>query len=339
MSPTAAARRAAVRKALDAVRAGCDLEARRGADPVGFVHRYRNPLDRELVGLVAACIAFGNVRTIRAKLEDLLVRVGPSPHRAAADARALRRRLDGWKHRVFLGEDVARLLAGARGLQREHGTLGAAFRAELARADAASSDPSAALRSAIGGFSAAIRRAGGLARGGPRRGPAHLLPDAAGTSGNKRFLLFLRWMVRPKDGIDLGQWDVPASRLLIPVDVHIHKLSRNLGLTGRPDLSWRTTVEITRALAAFDPEDPVKYDFSLCHMGMLQRCPSRADAARCEGCAVMPVCVHWTRRASRAVLRSSREASRAPSREPSSPEAKGIRGRELAKIEDGCDKK
>jgi len=296
------ARRDAIRRALDAVRAGCDLEARRGADPVGFVHGYRDPADRELVGLAAACIAFGNVRTIRAKLEDLLARIGPSPHRAADDARALRRRLDGWKHRVFLGEDVARLLAGARALQREHGSLGAVFRAELARADAdanTGADAFDAFRTALGAFTAAIRKAGGLARGGPRRGPAHLLPDASGTSGNKRLHLFLRWMVRPADGIDLGQWEVPASRLLIPVDVHIHKLSRNLGLTRRADLSWRTTVEITRALAAFDPQDPVKYDFSLCHMGMLQRCPSRADAARCEGCGVLPVCVHWTRRAGR----------------------------------------
>jgi uncharacterized protein (TIGR02757 family) len=313
------ARRDAIRRALDAVRAGCNIEARRRADPVGFVHQYRNAADRELVGLAAACIAFGNVRTIRAKLEDLLARIGPSPHRAADDARALRKRLDGWKHRVFLGEDVARLLAGARALQRKHGSLGAVFGAELARADAAGTDPFDAFRAALGAFTEAIRKAGGLERGGPRRGPAHLLPDASGTSGNKRLLLFLRWMVRPADGIDLGQWDVPASRLLIPVDVHIHKLSRNLGLTRRADLSWRTTVEITRALAVFDPEDPIKYDFSLCHMGMLQRCASRADAARCEGCGVLPVCVHWTRRRAGRGFR--------------------VRGRELAKNEDGCDKK
>jgi uncharacterized protein (TIGR02757 family) len=313
------ARREAVRRALDAVRAGCDLQARRAADPVGFVHRYRDPTDRELVGLAAACIAFGNVRTIRAKLEDLLARIGPSPHRAASDARALRSRLDGWKHRVFLGEDVARLLAGARAVQREHGSLGEAFRAELALADATFTEPLEAFRVALGAFTAAIRKAGGLARGGPRRGPAHLLPDASGTSGNKRLLLFLRWMVRPSDGIDLGQWKVPASRLLIPVDVHIHKLARNLGLTRRADLSWRTTVEITRALAAFDPQDPVKYDFSLCHMGMLQRCASRADPARCEGCAVMPVCVHWTRTRGHATPMRQTSRSDAPARGSSRP--------------------
>ena len=54
-------------------------------------------------------------------------------------------------------------------------------------------------------------------------------------------------------------------------------------------------MEITRALARLDPEDPTRYDFSLCHMGMVQRCPSRPDAVRCEGCGVRPVCVHWQR--------------------------------------------
>jgi hypothetical protein len=78
--------------------------------------------------------------------------------------------------------------------------------------------------------------------------------------------------------------------------VHIHRLARNLGFTRRRDLSWRTTEEITRALAAFDPRDPAGYDFSLCHMGMLQGCPSQRDPRRCEGCGVQPVCIHWVGR-------------------------------------------
>jgi uncharacterized protein (TIGR02757 family) len=280
-----------VKAALDAVRAGCDRAARRDADPVGIVHRYRDPADRELVALAAACIAFGNAKVIRAKLEDLLARVGPRPARAAEDLPALRARLRGWRARVFRGDDVARLLAGARAVQREHGSLGALFEAEMARA---SGQPEA-LREALAAWCDAIRAAGGLRRDGPRRGPAHLLPDPRGPSGCKRLLLFLRWMVRPADGVDLGMWRVPPAALLVPVDVHIHRLSRNLGFTRRADTSWKTTREITAALARFDPADPVSYDFALCHMGMLQRCPSRRDAALCAGCGVKPVCVHWER--------------------------------------------
>lgn len=290
---------AAIKAALDEVRGRADLLARRWADPVEFVHAQRSRADRELVALVAATCAFGNVKAIRAKLTELLALVGESPSRAADDPRALARRLARWKHRVYRGEDVARLLAGARAVQREAGSLGRAFGRELRRADRAHPGaPEDGLREALAALCDRIRQEGGLPAPGERdpsgrRGPSHLLPDPRAGSAGKRLLLFLRWMVRPDDGIDLGLWDVPTSRLVIPVDVHIHKLARNLGFTARRDVSWRTAVEITRALARFDPADPVRYDFSLCHMGMVQRCPSRADPERCEGCGVRPVCVRW----------------------------------------------
>jgi uncharacterized protein (TIGR02757 family) len=302
------ARDAAVKAALDLVRGREHLRARRANDPVEFVHRHRVREDRELVALLAASCAFGNVKAIRSKLTELLDRIGPRPARAADDPDALAERLAGFKHRVFRGEDLAKLLVGARRVQRAAGSLGAAFQGELSRVDReeAGADPEARVREALASFCDRIRAEGGLPRAGEpdptgRRGPSHLLSDARAGSGAKRLLLFLRWMVRPSDGIDLGLWAVPTQRLLIPVDVHIHKLARNLGLTRRRDLSWKTSVEITRALARLDPEDPTRYDFSLCHMGMVQRCPSRPDAARCEGCGVRPVCVHW-QRSKRAVL-------------------------------------
>jgi uncharacterized protein (TIGR02757 family) len=278
-------REARVKKALETVRGRCDNAARRDADPVGFVHGYADASDQELVALLAACVAFGNVKAIRAKLGDLLDRLGPHPARLADRPLLVHDRLRGWKHRVFLGEDLARLLIGARAVQRDHGSLGALFQAELVRAGS--------LREALGTWCDAVRSAGGIERAGHRRGPAHLLPDPRGPSASKRLLLFLRWMVRSADGVDLGLWQVAPSELLIPLDVHIHKLSYNLGLTRRRAPSWRTTEEVTRALARFDPADPTKYDFALCHMGMLRRCPSRRDAVRCEGCGVLPVCIHW----------------------------------------------
>ena len=303
------ARETTVKDTLDRVRERCDAKARRAADPVSFVHRFDQAVDREIVGLVAACTAFGNVKAIQVKLEELMVRLGPHPAELADDTRRLHQRLRGWKHRVFKGEDIAHLIAGARSVQRTHGSLGVFFKIELARADERASSAHAAVRDALCAFCDAIRAAGGLgdlAQRTGRRGPAHLLSEPRGSSGNKRLLLFLRWMVRKADGIDLGDWSIDPSRLLIPVDVHIHRLSRNLGLTERRALSWSTTEEITRALARFDPDDPTKYDFSLCHMGMLKRCPSHADAARCEGCGVLPVCVHW--KGARGKTKASRRA-------------------------------
>ena len=315
--PELTPRERAVKQALDAVRARCDVRTRLAADPVSLAHRYEDPVDRELVALASACIAFGNAKTIVAKAGDLLARLGPRPATVAESRSTIEARLRGWKHRVFRGEDLARLLSGARTLQRQHGSLGALFEAEL--------DRQGNLREALASWCDALRLASGLSRGGKwgkpgksiqssasksprrgtgrgrgigrgsRRGPSHLLPDPRGPSGTKRLLLFLRWMVRPADGVDLGLWDVDPACLLIPVDVHIHRLARNLGLTRRSAPSFRTTEEITAALARFDPHDPVGYDFALCHMGIVQGCPSRKDAKRCAGCGVKSVCIHWAR--------------------------------------------
>jgi uncharacterized protein (TIGR02757 family) len=197
-------------------------------------------------------------------------------------------RLHGFQHRMCQGSDLARLLIGARVVQRAGGSLGDALATELGR--------HGSLRPALSAWVRAIRGAGGLdeAPSAPaRRGAGHILIDPARGSAAKRLMLLLRWMVRPADGIDLGLWPLPTSVLVIPLDTHIHKLSKNLGLTNRRDVSFRTAEEITAVLRRFDPSDPVKYDFSLCHLGMLQGCPSRRDIKSCAGCGVKSVCRHW----------------------------------------------
>ena len=277
------ARLRAIGAALDGVRARCDIESRRNNDPVEFVHRYGGADDRELVALIASALAFGNVKALRAKIEDALARLGPDLARTAESPAEVARRLHGWKHRVYRDEHLVGLVVGARRVQRASGSLGRALAAELQR--------TGDLREALSAWAAAIRHEGGL--DGATRGGAHILADPSKGSASKRLMLLLRWMIRPADGVDLGLWDIPTSRLLIPVDTHIHKLSRNLGLTSRNDVSWRTAEEITAALRRLDPDDPVKYDFSLCHLGMLQHCPSRRDSVRCEGCGVQSVCRHW----------------------------------------------
>ncbi|WP_437578043.1 TIGR02757 family protein [Sorangium sp. So ce887] len=280
-----AARSAALHAALDEVRARCAVEERRAQDPVSFVHRYTDPADQELVALIAASLAFGNVKALRAKIGEALERLGPQIALIADDARAVSARLRGFRHRVYRDRDLAELLVGARRVQRASGSLGAAFAAELSR--------SRDLRQALGAWVRAIRRAGGLDRRPDDRGAAHILPDPEKGSATKRLMLLLRWMIRPADGVDLGLWPVPPSALLIPVDTHIQKLGYNIGLTDRRGATWRTAEEITASLRAFDPADPVKYDFALCHLGMLQQCPSRRDPVRCQGCGVKPVCRHW----------------------------------------------
>ena len=274
-----------VHRALEGVLATCDIASRVANDPVEYVRRYSAPEDVELVALIASSVAFGNVTALRAKRADALERMGPSPARAADDAPALEKRLRGWKHRVWVADDLFRLIVGARRLQRAAGSLGDAFARELRHHD---------LREALARYVDAIRAEGGLDRV-KRRSARHLLPDPRASSTCKRLHLFLRWMVRGPNEADLGLWSdrVDTARLLIPVDVHIHKLTRNLGLTKRNTANWAVADEITAALREFDPRDPVRFDFALCHMGMVQRCPSKRDPVRCEGCAVRPVCRHW----------------------------------------------
>lgn len=269
------------------MREGCDLAARVASDPIEFVYRYERDDERELVALTASSLAFGNVKALRAKIDDALSRLGPDLTRTCDDPALVAARLGGWKHRVYRDTDLVGLLVGARRVQRDLGSLGAALERDYAE--------HGELRAALGQWVRRVRDAGGL-DASKGRGATHILPDPTGGSAAKRLMLLLRWMCRPADGVDLGMWRIPTSALLVPVDTHIHKLSKNLGFTDRAQVSWRSAEEITDALRAFDPDDPVKYDFSLCHLGMLQRCPSRRDPERCEGCAVKSVCRHWAPR-------------------------------------------
>jgi uncharacterized protein (TIGR02757 family) len=301
-----AAHRARVKAVLDAVRATCDAAARREKDPVSFVHRFAARADRELVGLLAASLAFGNVTTIRQKLEEVLERLDRVPGKAASiadrcdDLPTLLGALEGFVHRLFRGEDVARLLYGARVSQREQGSLEVTFGRALERARIEGLGETELVWEAAASLVDAIRTHGGLDLPTTRRGPRHLLPDLRAGGGGKRFFLFLRWMVRAEDGIDLGVWRVPARLLECPVDTHILKLGRNLGLTARKDAGKRTVQDITRALRLFDADDPVKYDFSLCHLGMSVRCRERFVPEVCSGCAARDACRHARKADSRA---------------------------------------
>ncbi len=270
---------------LDEIRARCDDGARRATDPIAFVHQATRLVDQELVAVIASSFAFGNVTALRAKIADALERLGPRLAKTADDPALVAEKLRGFRHRVYRDGDVVGLVVGARAVQKKHGSLGRALAGYLA-------EEKGDLRLAAGRWVQAIREAGGLDLR-TNRGASHILASPLGGSAAKRLMLLFRWMARPADGIDLGLWDVPTSSLVIPVDTHIHKLAKNLGLTESSTASWRAAEEITRALARLDPDDPVKYDFALCHMGMVQRCPSRRDPVRCEGCGVKPVCRHW----------------------------------------------
>lgn len=277
-----------LRARLDELVRTSDAASRRANDPVDFVHRYDDPNDREIVALVAATLAFGNVVAVRRSIARVLEVLGPTPHRAIEDERVLTRKLRSFVHRVYRGPHVARMLVSAAEVRAEHGSLGNAFGSFLAEEDTRTVDRDVAFREAL------ARLADRLRGPGPHeRGLEHLVPDPRRGSACKRLLLYLRWMIRPADGVDLGLWAIDPARLVIPVDTHIHRIATNLDLTRRTDASWKTASEITTRLRELDASDPVRYDFALCHLGVSRDCPSRRDPVRCEGCVLRTVCQRW----------------------------------------------
>ncbi|MBM4038030.1 MAG: TIGR02757 family protein [Planctomycetes bacterium] len=178
----------------------------------------------------------------------------PARFLAAATPELLRRTFADFKHRFATGKELAALLLGAKRLIERHGSLQAAFVAGLA-VEHADVVPALIL------FAAELREAAdGL--------DAHLLPCPTRGSACKRLNLFLRWMVR-RDAVDPGGWGgVSPAKLIVPLDVHMHRICRALGLTGRDSADLRTAIEITAAFRAFAPDDPVRYDFALTRLGI-----------------------------------------------------------------------
>lgn len=283
------ARAPLLRAVLDPYVASFDGAARIGFDPIEAPRRYQAPADQEVAGLVAAGLAYGRADVFRPKLFGLLEAMGPSPagFAAAFDPARDRLLLEPFSYRFNLPSDLGALVAGIGRAIRRHGSLGSFFASLL-------EEHGGALRPALSTFALTIREEGAAIVEpwmGPPRALEHLLADATKGGACKRLLLYLRWMVR-KDEVDLGTWEglVPRSALLNPVDTHVMRISRLLGLTRRKDLSWRTAEEITASLRLLDPEDPVRYDFALCHLGMSGACPSRRNAESCLRCPLRSQC-------------------------------------------------
>jgi uncharacterized protein (TIGR02757 family) len=273
---------------LDAMRASLDAFAHRyergflDSDPLGMVRRYDRADDRELAGLLAASLAYGRVESIRSSLERLLRVLGPRPSLFLESFDPARdgRHLADFRHRFTGGGEVARLLGWIRRARESDGSLESFF----VRHDP---DPgSAHLGPAMDAFADALYALDPAPSGGEgaekeRAGARWLLPRPRDGSACKRHCLYLRWMVRPEDGLDCGVWRrVSPRRLVVPLDVHMERLARALGWTRRRSSSWGAAVEVTEALKQLDPDDPTRYDFALTRLGILGLVRARGGRVR-----------------------------------------------------------
>jgi uncharacterized protein (TIGR02757 family) len=274
----AGARTRALKALLDGFYRDFDFRGRMGHDPVEFPHRYRRAGDIEVVAFIASCFAYGRVGQFKGAVERVLKVLGEGPRDFLLDFSPRRTggRFSGIKYRFNETEDIIALLHIVGELLRRHGSLQKAFMGFYGEEDP---DIGSALTGMVGHIMA-VDTSEVYGRDLRPPGLRQFFPSPRAGSACKRANLFLRWMVRDRD-IDFGIWKgIPRDKLVIPLDTHIMRVSRCLGFTRLKSAGWRTALEITRALKALDPEDPLKYDFALCHTGIAGIC----SAAGCRGC-------------------------------------------------------
>jgi len=241
------------------------------SDPIQIVRRYTSPADQEVIGYCAAALAFGRVASVLNTVETLARVLGPAPaaYVREFDPAAPHPELRAMVHRWTRGVDIVALLWLLRQMIDRSGSIERFF---LEGYDPEATDIGAALDS-FSRRALALELTAVYGRRRPARtGVGYFFPRPSAGSGCKRLNLFLRWMVR-RDEVDLGAWtSIPPSKLIVPLDTHVIRLGRCLRLTRYTSPGWRMAADITASLRAIDPVDPVRFDFSICHVGMMNAC-------------------------------------------------------------------
>lgn len=239
-------------------------------DPVHLVRPFTTPADREIAGFCAAALAFGRVQSVINSIGTLFSIMGrhPADYVRRFDPRAAHPELHAMVHRWTRGVDLAALLWILRQMIEESGSIEAFFAAGLQSHDV---DVGPALDSfSTRALALDVRQVYGRVPGRP--GVCYFFPRPSSGSACKRLNLYLRWMVRD-DEVDLGVWrSVAPAKLIVPLDTHVIRLSKCLRLTRYTSPGWRMAADITESLRRLDPADPVRFDFSLCHVGMMNAC-------------------------------------------------------------------
>ena len=224
-------------------------------DPLEFVYKENDLIQREIKGIIASSLAFGNVKQILKSVSYLLNKMGGNPYKflMSASKKDLYNHFFGFKHR-FIGTDViCALLEGIKKILNTYGSFEYLFLKGISKTG-----------SIIDGISSFVKE---LEKASDKN-LKFLIPSPEKGSACKRINLFLRWMVR-KDNIDPGGWEnIPKSILLIPLDTHMHKISLILGFTNKKTKDLKTAIEITNNFKVLAPGDPVKFDFSLTRIGI-----------------------------------------------------------------------
>ncbi len=229
-------------------------------DPLEFPQKFSNPLDIELSAFVASVFAYGNIPQILKTLTEIETIFNNEPYSFLTGTPYENfDKIDFPKHRFYSQADVRTLFKTLKFIYEHYGSLKYLFLLYFFPEEKN-------IKNSLSFFSKNLLN---IAKHfhAETKGIKFMFPDPLKGSACKRMNLFLRWIVR-KDELDFGLWgEISTSQLVIPVDTHVARISRNLKLTKRKNVSWQMAEEITEKLKVFDSEDPVKYDFAICHIG------------------------------------------------------------------------
>jgi uncharacterized protein (TIGR02757 family) len=263
---------------LDRLYSSYDFDKRIHYDPIEFPHQYKRPQDIEISAFLSASFAYGKVELFKEVIKKILSIMGKSPYEFILDFDINKDRglFKGIRYRFNEEEDIVCLIYVLSEIIKRHKSLKSLFELFYSPED---EDIGRGLQGFIDSF---LRVDISAVYGMDIRpiGYLQFFPSPQKGSACKRMNLFLRWMVRDKD-IDFGLWNtVKKNKLIIPLDAHIARISKCLALTKRVTKDWKMAKEITESLKGFDPEDPLKYDFALCHQGIAKVCEKR----NCKNC-------------------------------------------------------
>jgi len=250
-------------------------------DPLQFVYKYRRKADMEIVAFLASALAYGRVGQIEKSLTDLFGRMGNSPFEYTRNFNAEQRgKLKSFKHRFTTGDCISDLLELLQVVLSRFGSIEELFMRGVSAGD----------KNIIPALSRFCNSLTAVHNGQLSRSLKYLLADPARGSACKRLNLFLRWMVRDDD-VDTGLWkSIDKARLIVPVDVHMARLCKILGFYDRKGISLSTALEITDSFKQIEPADPVKYDFALSRIGIMENCNGNFRP-ECEACELFGFCV------------------------------------------------
>lgn len=258
------------------------------SDPIQIVHRYQKPEEIELAGFISSTLAFGKIDLFRVIIQKILDMGKGNLKQFILDFNPSKdqKLFKNLYYRVWKEKDLVCLIYALQVLLIRYASLENLF-LEL------TNPVDDHFESAMNAFSREFIRFDPSPVYGINHFPKSFklfVPSPRNGSACKRFCLFLRWMIR-KDDIDRGIWQrLSPSKLIIPLDTHIFKMACFLKLTRLNTPGWKMAREITASLKEIDPEDPLKFDFPLCHFSIQNQCPSGEDPKQCDLCSSRKKC-------------------------------------------------